>query len=361
MKLGLVVNPVAGLGGPIAARGSDAPGVAQAALAGGVEPQALRRAARAVDALRKGGRFELLTGPGGLGADAACDAVVLEIPVLGTAEDTEALVAAMQGRADLILFCGGDGTARDVARANVGAIPVLGIPAGVKMHSGVFCRTPERAGQAAAAFLSDPGARTEMVEILDIDEDARADGRLSARLYAVARTPVAQGARQGPKSGGTDRVAEIDAALAEYVAGMQPGTSYVIGPGTTMQALKHRLGGGTLLGVDVARDGTIVARDATERDLLDHLAATADARIVLTVIGGQGFLLGRGNQQISPRVIRRVGRAGIDVICGAGKLAELHPRELSIDTGDPVLDAELSGYWQVRTGRGRRQVLRAAA
>ncbi len=357
--LGLVVNPVAGLGGPVAAKGSDAPEIVRAALDAGAEPQAVRRAARAVAAFRAVSDAPILTGPGALGADAAPGAQVVPLDeVTGTAADTAALVAAMQDRAALILFCGGDGTARDVTAANGAGLPILGVPAGVKMHSGVFCRTPERAGQAAADFLASPERRLEMVEVMDIDEAARRAGRLSARLYAIARTPIAQGARQGPKAGGGDMVADVDAALAEYARQMDPATSYVIGPGTTMAALKDRLGGGTLLGVDIARAGRIVVRDAGEREILAELARTESARIVLTVIGGQGFLLGRGNQQISPRVIRRVGTSAIDVICAAGKLTAMP--ELSVDTGDAGLDAELAGYRQIRTGPGRRQVVRVA-
>jgi predicted polyphosphate/ATP-dependent NAD kinase len=275
-----------------------------------------------------------------------------------SADDTRALVSEMQGKVDLILFCGGDGTARDVADANVSGIPILGIPAGVKMHSGVFARSPERAGQAAAAFLNDPGHPIELVEILDIDEAARRNGRLSAQLFTVARSPVARGVRQNPKAGGGDLLAETDAALADYVRRMQPGCLYILGPGTTMAALKDRLGGGTLLGVDLARDGEICARDLSELQLLDALSDNTPARIVLTVVGGQGFILGRGNQQISGRVIDRVGTDRIDVICAGAKLAALDPQELTVDTGDVALDARLAGYWQVTTGPGRRQVVR---
>ena len=91
-------------------------------------------------------------------------------------------------------------------------------------------------------------------------------------LYAVARTPQARGARQGPKAGGGDVVAEVDAALAEYVRTMRRDAIYVIGPGSTMAALKDRLGGGTLLGVDLAVDGRIVARDVGEREIVARLA-----------------------------------------------------------------------------------------
>jgi predicted polyphosphate/ATP-dependent NAD kinase len=301
----------------------------------------------------------VVTGAGPLGQDHVPMATVLNVAeTTHSAEDTRSLVAAMQGKVDLILFCGGDGTARDVAAANTSGVPILGIPAGVKMHSGVFARSPERAGQAAATYLKDADSPVELVEILDIDEAARRDGRLSARLFTVARSPVARGIRQNPKAGEGDLVAETDAALAEYVRRMQPDCLYILGPGTTMAALKNRLGGGTLLGVDLARNGSIIARDQTEAQLLDRMNTDDPARIVLTVVGGQGFILGRGNQQISARVINRVGRERIDVICASDKLNALNPQELTVDTGDVALDAQLSGYWQVTTGPGRRQVVR---
>lgn len=358
--LGFLVNPYAGIGGPKAQKGSDDPAFAALVRSQGTELSAPARAKRAMTAfLQSFPTARIVTGSGPLGQDHVPDATVLPTAEPAySAADTKALVTEMQGQVDLILFCGGDGTARDVAAANTSGVPVLGIPAGVKMHSGVFARSPERAGQAAAAFLKDPGSPVELVEIMDIDEAARRNGRLSARLFTLARSPVARGVRQNPKAGAGDLVAETDAALADYVRRMQPDCLYILGPGTTMAALKDRLGGGTLLGVDLAQDDRILARDLTETELLEHLGTDTPARIVLTVVGGQGFLLGRGNQQISARVIERVGRDRIDVICASDKLNALDPQELTVDTGDVALDARLSGYWQVTTGPGRRQVVR---
>jgi predicted polyphosphate/ATP-dependent NAD kinase len=356
-RLGLVINPVAGLGGAMARKGSDEPDIARRARAEGRGPISPLRAARALAAFRRLSAAEVLAGPlapertRAIGPGARC----------GTAEDTRAAVAAMQGQVDLILFAGGDGTARDICAANETGLPILGIPCGVKMHSGVFARSPERAGQMAAGFLADAQRRTELVEILDLDEAARRQGRLSAHLHTVARTPLdGQGARQNAKGGSTDPVGEMDAALAAYAAGMRRDTLYLLGPGATMMALKDRLGGGSLLGVDLAEGDRLVARDLDEAALLRRVAGRP-VRVVLTVVGGQGFVLGRGNQQISAAVLRAAGLPPIDVICAAGKLAALRPQELTIDTGDPELDAALSGYWPVLTGPGRRQVMRVVA
>lgn len=376
MRLGIIINPAAGLGGPLGRKGSDEPGLPALAAKLGRASLSATRAVRALNAFRaeftsvSGQPDRILCGPFLPDSYAETDPHDVGAPYLDrltpktlnhTAEDTQAVTALMQDRVDLILFAGGDGTARDICAANSGGTPILGIPSGVKMHSGVFARSPERAGQMAARFFGDPARRTETVEILDLDEAARRRGRLSARLYSVARTPLdSHGGRQNPKAGGTDPVGEMDAALAAYVKGMRDDTLYILGPGATMAALKDRLGGGTLLGVDLAEGGAIIARDADEDTLLARITGRA-VRIVLTVVGGQGFVLGRGNQQISARVLRAAGTPPIDVICGAGKLAALSPQELTIDTGDPVLDATLAGYWPVMTGPGRRQVMKVVA
>ncbi|MFW2543796.1 ATP-NAD kinase family protein [Primorskyibacter sp. 2E107] len=358
-RVGVVINPIAGLGGALAQKGSDAPDIASMAAALSHRSQAPQRAARAMRALKSRGDVQVFVGP----VASACGGGerIAVPPLTGTAEDTMASVAAMQGKVDLILFAGGDGTARDICAANSGGVPILGIPSGVKMHSGVFARSPERAGLMAAAFLADPRRRTEMVEILDIDEVARRAGRLSAQLHCVARTPFdGTGARQHPKAGNTDTAGDLGAALAAYAARLRDDTLYVLGPGATMMALKDRIGGGTLLGVDVAERGQITATDLDEHGLLARVAGRTVC-VVLTVVGGQGFVLGRGNQQISPAVLRAAGVPQIDVICGADKLAALRPPELTIDTGDPELDCLLAGYWPVITGVDRKQVMRVVA
>ena len=355
-RLGLIVNPVAGLGGALGRKGSDEPGMAQHAAMMGRDPISPTRAARAVAAFTSLSDAPVLCGV--IRPDGWPDIALSNGTDTGTAQDTATAVQQMQGQVDLILFAGGDGTARDICAANSGNIPILGIPSGVKMHSGVFARSPERAGQMAARFLADAARRTDLVEILDIDEAARRAGRLSARLYTVARTPRdGLGARQNPKAGGTDPIAELDATLASYAKRMQPETLYILGPGTTMAALKQRLGGGTLLGIDLAQGGQIIARDLDEDALLAAITGQT-VRIALTVVGGQGFVLGRGNQQISAKLLRAAHMPPIDVICSAAKLAALHPQELTIDTGDPALDATLAGYWPVMTGPARHQVMK---
>lgn len=364
MALGLIINPFAGMGGPVGLHGSDGADVLAEARSRGARPVAAERARRAMIAFQREGRAGILSGPGSLGSDVLTS---LDIPhevipfePAGSAEDTRTAVLVMNGKTDLVLFAGGDGTARDVAFVRSKDMPVLGIPAGVKMHSGVFARTPEEAGRSAARFLASGTRRVTDGEVMDIDETARREGVLSASLHDIVAVPDTGIRLQGPKARTSGDISDLDPAIADYVQRMRPSVLYLAGPGTAMAALKARAGGGSLLGVDAIRDGRIVATDLGEEGILDLLETSPQARIVLSVIGGQGFLFGRGNQQLSARVIRKVGPGNIDILCQGTKLAALVPPELSVDTGDRDLDAELSGYRPVITGAGRQQVVRVS-
>lgn len=383
--LGLVVNPVAGLGGPAALKGTDGAAAVQRALAAGSVPHAGERATRALRILaeartRAAGAGSartaspaLLVGPGALGADAAAaaglDAEVLPLTVTGTGDDTTALSARLVARGvDLILFCGGDGTARDVA-AGVGdsGIPVLGIPAGVKMYSGCFAVSPEAAGGVA---LDLAGRGVHEVEVLDVDEDQVRTGRVDPRLFALVNVPDdasrVQGRKVATQTSQADAVAAVARGLAEE---LRPGVTYLVGPGGTTAALMRRLGlDHTPLGVDVVRDGAVVALDVDEATALKVLAqAPGPARAVVTIIGGQGFLLGRGNQQLSAKVLRALRVAAPDgagpLLVGATqeKLIGLSGRPLLVDTGDVGLDHEMSGPVRIVTGPRTQAAYRAVA
>lgn len=366
--LGLIVNPIAGMGGPLGFKGTDGEAVLAAALAAGAAPMALARTRRAlVRLMMAGAAFDLLTAPGAMGGDAAREAG-LPADEIGTggkqtsaADTREAAKAMARAGAALILFAGGDGTARDILEAVGNSVPVLGIPSGVKMQSAVFASGPEAAGEVAAAFLGGAG-RTRHAEIMDIDEDAVRAGRISPRLYGYALVPDAKGAMRGPKAGAAvEDDAELDAACARIAREADAGTLFIVGPGTTMRRLKSRLGAdGSLLGVDAFQDGKLVAQDADERCLLALLDGRP-ARIAVGVVGGQGFLFGRGNQPISPAVIRRVGRENILVIAGAEKLLRLDPPGLRVDTGDLATDRALEGHWPVRTGPQRTMIVKVTA
>ena len=368
-KVGLIVNPIAGMGGRVGLKGTDG----EAALSRARQLRAPQESpARAVEALKvlasAASDVRILTCPADMGEDEARAAgfsptVVVDAPTEPTtAGDTRRAAREMvrQG-VDLLLFAGGDGTARDILDAIGDTTTSLGIPAGVKIHSAVFGATPRDAGRAALAFVRDGLGATRMAEVMDIDEDAFRRGVAAARLYGYLKVPDDNTRLQAAKDGGVESGDRAVRNLAAAVAAkMKPGVTYVMGPGSTIAAVMAELGlEGTLLGVDVVRDGKVVASDASERRILG-LIEGRDASIVVTVIGGQGHILGRGNQQISPQVVRAVGPGNIIVAATRDKLASIQGSPLLVDTGDPTLDSNLAGYIRVMTGPGEYAMHRIA-
>jgi predicted polyphosphate/ATP-dependent NAD kinase len=243
---------------------------------------------------------------------------------------------------------------------------VLGIPAGVKIQSAVFATSPRAAGEAAAEFLAAERHRTVEGEVLDLDEDAYREGRVAPRLYGTLRVPAGR-LVQGRKSPSPPDDAVAMAGIAEdVVERLVPGRRYVLGPGTTLRAIADRLGvPKTLVGVDVVLAGeggraTLLRADVGERELLAEIEA-GPASIVVTPVGGQGFVLGRGNQPISPAVVRAVGREHIVIVATSAKLAALGGRPLVVDSGDPALDVALCGHVTVLTGYRDVAVVRLEA
>jgi len=363
--VGLLVNPVAGMGGAVGLKGSDGEETQRRALEMGATRVSPGRAVAALTVLKAAlPGVTFYTYPGPMGED-ECRGAGVDAKVIGetgeatTADDTRRAAMAFRDLGvDLILFVGGDGTARDVYEAVGGRVPVLGVPSGVKVHSAVFAVTPQAAGSLAALYLTG-GAPLRDAEVMDIDEDAFRRGSLSASLYGYMRVPHSPRHMQGGKeSAGHQDEYTLEAIAADVVESMEPGVLYILGPGSTTVPIAEKLGlEKTLLGVDAVLDGGVVARDASEETLLGLLERRRGAAI-LSVIGGQGFILGRGNQQISPRVIRRVGRQNIVVVATPEKLASLRGRPLRVDTGDPGLDEELKGYYRVVTGYGRRTIVK---
>lgn len=366
-KMGLIINPIAGMGGRVGLKGTDGEDVYQRAVSLGAAPEAQSRAKAALSVIAsKSPQLSLLTCRGMMGENAArrCGLSPIIVKSLTkrhertTAADTRSAVKAMQqDGVDLLLFAGGDGTARDICEAlrsttdSSKSIPVLGIPAGVKMHSGVFALTPRRAGEVALRFLRGDSTEVTEAEVMDIDEDAFRSGRVTAALYGYLSAPQDSGGVQTTKSSAAaqDDDAATDIAR-QVIADMADDTLYIIGPGTTTAAIPKALAApNTLLGVDVVLNGELLAADATESELL-RLTESSSAKIIVSVIGGQGYVFGRGNQQISPRLIRRIGKDNIIVVATRQKLLQLHGRNLLVDTGAPTLDIELSGYVSVVTG-----------
>jgi predicted polyphosphate/ATP-dependent NAD kinase len=366
-KLGLIVNPLAGIGGRVGLKGSDGAAIQRRALALGAEPEAEVRTAEALERLTPlKETLELITYPAEMGEEIAracgwAPTVIGSImPGRTTAEDTRRAAAAMLGLGvDLLLFAGGDGTARDVYGAVGESVPALGIPAGVKIHSAVFGASPWGAGELALGYLQGRVRALHSAEVMDIDEEAYRRGEMAARLHGYLRIPYRRGLLQGAKSASPPgETASLHGIAAEVVGGMKAGWHYVLGPGTTTRAITDRLGlEKTLLGVDVVQDGRLVAADVNEAGLL-ALLGHYGAQIVVTPIGGQGYLFGRGNQQISWRVIVRVGPENILTVSTPGKLYSLGGRPLWVDTGNRSMDEALRGYVKVITGYREQVVYR---
>ncbi|WP_018258661.1 ATP-NAD kinase family protein [Halomicrobium katesii] len=350
-RIGVVVNPIAGMGGRVGLKGTD--GKVEAARERGAEPRAPERATTALAALREyGDEIEVLAWGEPMGAGAARDAgfepVVLGEPAGDetTSEDTRAAVRAFREHGvDLVFFVGGDGTAVDVAEELGEETPMLGVPAGVKVYSSVFGVSPRAAGRIAARFTD-----TERAEVNDIDEDEYRRGEVVTELRAVVRVPQAD-ERQSAKQLGGGTVETLAEAVAEEA---RSGVTYVLGPGSTVGAIKSALGfDGTTLGVDVWRDGAVLVRDGGEAEIVDALGE--DNVVIVSPIGGQGFVFGRGNQQLSPAVIER---CEIEVVASRAKLDDIGV--LRVDTGDPELDEQLRGWLRVRVGAFERRLVEVA-
>lgn len=357
-KIGLIINPVAGLGGRVGLKGSDGAAIQQRALALGARPEAVHRARRTLEMLREQrDTLHFLATPGIMGADLLAE-LGYSYETVGalagtdtTPADTMAAAEEIHRRgADLLLFAGGDGTARNICQAVGSGLPVIGIPAGVKIHSAVYALNPQNAGKAVLSFCSGRNPRLEEAEVMDIDEEAFRQGQVQARLYGYMCIPALHQYLQGRKSGGYSGKNSMLAAAAEIVDGMKPEACYVVGPGTTTRSVMERLGlPDTLLGMDVVQNGRLIQADAAEADLY-RLAQANELYLILTVIGGQGHLFGRGNQQLSPRVLQYVDKSHMIVMATTEKLVQLPMGHLVVDTGDPDTDRALEGYLPIRTG-----------
>jgi len=322
-RLGLIVNPVAGLGGRVGLKGSDGAEIQKKALEMGAVPQSLNRAIQALERIKSiKDDLEVITYPGEMGEDAA--------------------------RADIHSAIGE-------------GIPVLGIPAGVKIHSAVFATSPRSAGDLAVLHLRGRVSSLREAEVMDIDEEAFRQGIVSAKLYGYLKIPFRRRLVQSLKiASSPGENASLEAIACDVVDRMADDCLYIIGPGTTTRAITSKLGlNKTLVGVDVVFKGKLLATDVNESQLL-NLVEGRDAKIVVTPIGGQGCILGRGNQQISPEVIKRVGKDNIIVVSTPEKINSLSGRALWVDTGDREVDRMLSGYMRVVTGYNEQAICKVS-
>jgi predicted polyphosphate/ATP-dependent NAD kinase len=358
LRLGVIVNPVSGLGGTAALKGSDGAAIQTEALARGAVPRATERMRQALEACRDvHDRLQILTWGGAMGSDAVSD-FDLQVVQLGASEpptsaaDTRRAAAALTAAGiDLLLFAGGDGTARDLLDALPPGLPVLGVPAGVKMHSGVFALTPADAGALIRQLLEGELVASVSAEVRDVDEPALREGRVSSRFYGELSVPAFGRFMQHVKSGGREDEALVVSEIAEFVAERlrERGGMWVLGAGSTLAAVKERLGvPPTLLGVDIVNHGELLVADADARAIEEHVDAAST--LVLSFTRGQGFLLGRGNQQLTAQAVQRIPRANLWVVGSRTKLLSLEGRPLHVDTGDVALDHRLAGLIEVITG-----------
>jgi predicted polyphosphate/ATP-dependent NAD kinase len=363
-RLGLIVNPIAGMGGAVGLKGTDGASALQEARRRGATPRSPDRAIATLAAARDSlAGVEIVTCAGRMGANevGACGlpAVVVGGPAseTTTSEDTRSGARALrEAGVDLLLFAGGDGTARDILSAVASELPALGIPTGVKMHSGVFATSPRAAGTLAARYLGGEVTVLRESEVMDIDEEAYRSGRLSARLFGYLKVPYDDRSVQKPKSRSAPEAGALHSVAQAAMRAMAPDSIYIVGPGTTTRAVMEALGlEGSLLGVDVVQDGALLATDANEQELL-RLVEGRPARILVTPIGGQGYIFGRGNHQISGRVIRDVGTDNIMVIAVPSKLFDLRGAPLLVDTDDEEINRRLQGYARVLIGVGQELV-----
>ena len=357
-KLGLIVNPVAGLGGTVALKGSDGAHTAAKAIELGAEPKADSRTKAALEVLLPyKERVTIYTVNGDMGEQTAKALgfnveVVYNTSAITTPDDTEQAAKILKNSGvDLVLFAGGDGTARNICHAIEDTIPVLGIPAGCKIHSGVYAITPKAAGRVVEMLVKGELVTLADADVMDIDEDAFRQGTVKAKRYGEMQTPSEVRYMQAVKNGGkeTDELVLADIA-AHVVSQMDEDTFYIMGSGSTVEAIMEEMGlENTLLGVDLIKDQTLVAQDLTAKQLLE-LTHDQSTKLVITLIGGQGHIFGRGNQQLSPLLIRAIGKENIIVVATKTKLLALNGRPLICDTGDGELDDELTGYIKVTTG-----------
>lgn len=374
MKLGLVINPMAGIGGAVGLKGSDGREIVEQALHKGALPRAQERALAALSRFRDCVPGTVFTAAGSMGQD-VLDKAGIETEVVyspasqnTTANDTRnAVYALCEKSIDLLLFAGGDGTARDVLDAlkqhgSDEKLTVIGIPAGCKIHSAVYAVTPAQAGELVAGLIEGQLLSVKSAEVMDLDEDAFRAGQVKASCYGYMHVPVDEQRMQAMKQGGVDTESLVlQDIAADFIDNMQDDVLYLIGSGTTTAALMESLGlDNTLLGIDAIFNGELVASDLAEQDILSLLdeEAYTSAKIVVTAIGGQGHVFGRGNQQFSPAVIRRVGSDNIVIVATRNKLRSLEGRPLRVDTGDTELDAELAGMKQIITGYEQRTLYR---
>ncbi len=363
--IGFLINPIAGMGGSVGLKGTDGDLLVEA-LRRGARPIAPYRADRFLRRLRKliNSNLTIVTPPKIMGENAArkyfnsVETIDFNVSEITSSADTINSCKLMISRGvDLIVFVGGDGTARDVYSIIRDSVPILGVPSGVKMYSGVFASSPEAAAEVVKLFI-DGNAELDLCEIADVDERSLGMDEIRIRIYGIAKVPSHPNLIVPSKDFSGNDIDNKE-EVAEYMVSevMKPNTLYLLGPGSTVKAIADKLGvKKTLLGVDAVYNGRLVGKDLSESDILNLLSMYNNVKVIVSPIGGQGFIFGRGNQQISARVLRIIGKENVIVISTRNKIANL--RFLRVDTGEPVVDNYFEGYIRVIVGYNEEAVVR---
>jgi predicted polyphosphate/ATP-dependent NAD kinase len=372
MKLGFVINPLAGIGGSVGLKGSDGDDIVELALSRGASLKAEKRASAAVQEFSRLAIIEhldIITAASSMGEDVLrangldCELVYTAAEHTTSADTRDAVRLFVEHDADLIVFVGGDGTARDVldvlSKELKVDIPVVGIPAGVKIHSAVYAVTPSQAGELINLLISGVPMSLHQARVMDLDEDAFREGEVIARCYGYLSVPVDDTRMQLIKQGGVNHhEIAVQEIATEIIDSMEPDTYYLVGSGsTTAEIMKQLSLANTLLGIDIVYNHELIASDVDEQTILNTID-DHPVKIVVTVIGGQGHVFGRGNQQLSADVIRHVGQENIIIVATNDKLRSLEKRPMISDTGDIDLDRQLSGLYPVVTGYQQQTLYR---
>lgn len=357
-KIGFVINPIAGMGGSVGLKGTD--DLLEEAIKRGASAEAHIKAEIAISKILEiKDKFEIYTGPKTLGEQVllklGITPNVVEIELCENSGDTKTLCQKFSRESvDLVIFAGGDGTARDVMDSVDNAIPVIGIPAGVKIHSGVFAKRPNEAGILLERYIKGELRGVQKAEVMDIDEDLYRRGEISAKLYGYLEVPYDTKLLQGKKSRSLSSDSANQQSIAwDIVDNMEKDVLYIIGPGSTTNHILNTLElEGSLIGFDAVLNKRLKGRDLAEKDILNLITdfECEKVRLILTPIGGQGIILGRGNQQLSSKVLRLISRKNIIIVATKTKLSELRGTPFVIDLIDRELCERLRGYMQVVTG-----------
>lgn len=360
LHIGLLINPIAGLGGELAYKGSDNLVLSLHSWQQSRANQRCYQTLKLLQAYAPQLNFycatalmgqELLTELG------FAHQVIYHAATPSQSQDTILAAQALMAQPiDILLFVGGDGTARDLCTAEV-TCPVLGIPAGVKMHSGVFALNPESAAEVIIKLITGAGVAVEQAEVRDLDELALQQGKVQAKFYGELSIPVDTKLIQQMKCASPESDELVQTEIAAFVAeNLQADVLYLFGVGSTCAAIMQQLGfEHTLLGFDAILNGDLIGQDLNSTQITE-LIAQYRCKVILTVTGGQGVLLGRGNQQLTPAILQQIGRDNLWVVATPHKLKSLEGRALVLDTGNADLNQAWQGLIKVTTGYEQEQL-----